>query len=278
VSGPDARLTLARPDLAAIGLEGLARAKRYAPTRPLGCVVPAAAIRRAPDPDAEQLDQLLFGELFDGLEVVGGWAWGQARRDGYVGFVSVEMLGPPAPPPSHWVSAVRAYAFAQPNIKSRIIGLYSINALVAAEAREDRFIRGVGTGWFVEHQLSPVGLAEPDPATVAERMVGAAYQWGGRESLGLDCSGLVQQALLACGRSCPRDTDMQAVIGEAVTRETLRRGDLVFWRGHVGMMQDETRLIHANAHHMAVCIEPLATAIERIGKTPTGQPTAFRRV
>ena len=113
---------------------------------------------------------------------------------------------------------------------------------------------------------------------IAEQFVGAAYQWGGRESQGLDCSGLVQLALLACGRACPRDTDMQAGLGTPIEREALRRGDLVFWRGHVGMMQDETRLIHANAHHMAVVIEPLSTAIERIGKTETGQPTGFRTV
>jgi cell wall-associated NlpC family hydrolase len=274
----DARLTLARPDLAAAGLEGLVRAGRYAQPWPAHCVVPAAAIRRAPDPDAEQLDQLLFGEAFDVLESSQGWAWGQARRDGYVGYVAEAALAAGQAEPTHWVSAPRAYAFAEPNIKSRIQGLYSMNVLLVAHEREDRFVRCEGAGWFVERQLSPLGQAEPDPATVAEQFVGAAYQWGGRESLGLDCSGLVQQALLACGRACPRDTDMQAAIGAPIAREALRRGDLVFWRGHVGMMQDETRLIHANAYHMAVSIEPLATAIERIGKTESGQPTGFRRI
>jgi len=278
MSAPDSRLTLARPDLAAIGLEGIVRAARYAQTQARSCAAPAAAIRRGPNADTEQLDQLLFGEAFDVLEATDGWAWGQARRDGYVGFVQAEQLGPLAPAPTHWVSAVRAYAFAQPNIKSRIVALYSINALVSVVEREDRFARCAGTGWFVERQLTPIGHDEPDPATVAERLVGAAYQWGGRESVGLDCSGLVQQALLACGWSFPRDTDLQAAKGEPIEREALRRGDLVFWRGHVGMMQDETRLIHANAHHMAVTIEPLATAIERIGKTETGQPIGFRRM
>ena len=278
MSGPDHRLTLARPDLAAQALEGLVRATRYAPTTPMACLSPAAAIRRDADLEAEQLDQLLFGESFDVLETAGGWAWGQARRDGYVGFVALDDLRPEPPAATHWVSALRAYAFTAPSIKSRIRGLYSMNALVAIEAREGRFARASGAGWFVEAQLSPIGQVEPDPATVAERYVGAAYQWGGRESLGLDCSGLVQQALLACGRACPRDTDMQAQIGQPIAREDLRRGDLVFWLGHVGMMQDEIRLIHANAYHMAVAIEPLGAAIERIGRTETGQPTGFRRV
>ncbi len=276
--GLDHRLTLARPDLAAAGLEGVVRAARFAPTRPMSCKVPATAIRRAPEAGAEQLDQLLFGEAFDLLETADGWAWGQARRDGYVGHVRLTDLTDPPSAPTHWVSALRAYAFERPDIKSPILGLYSLNALVAVEAREGRFARGAGTGWFVEDQLSPVGQLEADPASIAERFVGAAYQWGGRESLGLDCSGLTQQALLACGRACPRDTDMQAAAGRPLEREDLRRGDLVFWRGHVGMMQDKIRLIHANAHHMAVVIEPLSTAVERIGKTETGQPTGYRRM
>lgn len=283
MSGPamsplDGRLTLARHDLAAAGLEGVVRAARYTQTEAVSGLAPAAAIRRAPDPDAEQVDQLLFGETFDVLEQADGWVWGQARRDGYVGYVEAGHLRPLAPAPTHWVSALRAYAFAQPSIKSRPVGLYSMNALVAVEAREGRFVRAAGSGWFVERQLSAIGQVEPDLATVAEQFVGAPYQWGGRESLGLDCSGLVQQALLACGRSGPRDADMQAAIGAPIPREALRRGDLVFWRGHVGMMQDATRLIHANAHHMAVFVEPLVMAIERIAKTDTGAPTAFRRV
>jgi cell wall-associated NlpC family hydrolase len=111
-----------------------------------------------------------------------------------------------------------------------------------------------------------------DPAAVALSFLGAPYQWGGRESLGLDCSGLVQQALYACGQACPRDSDMQAALGQAVERGALRRGDLVFWKGHVGMMLDGERLLHANAFHMQVQVEPLAQAIARIG-----EPTAYRR-
>jgi cell wall-associated NlpC family hydrolase len=126
--------------------------------------------------------------------------------------------------------------------------------------------------------LSPIGRFEDDPAEVAARFVGTPYQWGGRESLGLDCSGLVQQALYACGRSCPRDTDQQALLGREVALGDLTRGDLVFWRGHVGMMMDARNLLHANAHFMAVVIEPLDEAVTRTEAAGGGAPTGYRRL
>jgi hypothetical protein len=265
----DPRITLARPDIAAADLQGLVSAADYAPTLAHRCAAPSAALRRAPDAAAEQLDQLLFGEAFDVLEVQAGWAWGQARRDGYVGFVALDALADGAPAPTHRVSALRAYGFSQPSIKSAPVGLYSLNALVRIVAEDGRFQRAEGAGWFASNQLTPIGVFEADPASVAETFLGAPYQWGGRESLGLDCSGLIQQALYACGRACPRDSDQQAELGVAVAEDALARGDLVFWRGHVGMMLDASRLIHANAFHMKVAIEPLSDALARIGAATT---------
>ena len=175
-------------------------------------------------------------------------------------------------------SALRTYAFSEPNIKSAIVGLHSLNALVTIEAREGRFAKAARAGWFVEHHLLPIGEFADDPVAVAEQFLGAPYQWGGRESLGLDCSGLVQQAYYACGRACPRDTDMQqAALGLGVEQKDLKRGDLVFWRGHVGLMRDATTLIHANAYHMKVASEPLDQAIDRIKAAGSGLPTAFKR-
>lgn len=273
----DPRLTLARPDLAAISLEGLVRADLFAEPRRMVVATPSAALRKSPAADAEQWDQLLFGEAFDVLEEAGGFCWGQAARDGYVGFVESAALAPGGELATHRVSAIRTYAFSKPDIKSKPAGLYSLNALVTVEAREGRFAKAAGGGWFIEAHLAPLGEFDSDPAAVAERFIGAPYQWGGRESLGLDCSGLIQQALYACGRSCPRDTDMQAAgLGEPITQDQLRRGDLVFWKGHVVMMLDETRIIHANAHFMNVTIELLADALSRIGAI-YGPPTAFRR-
>lgn len=272
----DHRVTAARGDLASRDLEGLVRAEAYADPRRMTVTVAAAALRRAPDREAEQVDQVLFGEAFDVLDEEDGYAWGQAPRDGYVGFVAMADLAPAAPPPTHRVSAIRTYAFAQASIKSRALGPYSINSLAAVEAREGRFVKAANSGWFVEAHLAPIGMFETDPVAVAERFLGAPYLWGGRESLGLDCSGLVQQALLACGRACPRDTDQQERMGRPV--EDLRRGDLVFWKGHVGMMLDAERILHANAFHMATAIEPLAVTRARYVAGGVGEPTAYRRV
>lgn len=274
----DLRLTLARPALAAAGLEGVAPAARYAPTQPRTCRVAAAAIRTAPSPGAEQADQLLLGEIFDVLEAADGFVWGQARRDGYVGYVALDALGEPTAP-THRVAALRTYAFERPSIKAPALGPFSLNALVSAVEVEGRFVRDAGGAWFVDRHLAPVGLDFAlDPAAVAEQHLGTPYLWGGRESLGLDCSGLVMQALLACGRACPRDTDQQeAAFAQDADADALRRGDLVFWKGHVAMMLDADHIIHANAHHMAVATEPLNTAIARIEAAGSGEPTSYRR-
>jgi cell wall-associated NlpC family hydrolase len=274
----DPRVTPVRPDIASRALEGLVAAPAYVDPRPMVVTAPAAGVHARPDLGSEQQDQVLFGEVFEVLREDDGFAWGQARRDGYVGFVNLAALAPPAGPPTHRVSALRTYAFAEPSIKSRALGPYPMNALVTEEARQGRFMKAAHTGWLVAEHLAPVGWFETDPATVAERFLGAAYLWGGRESQGLDCSGLVQQALLACGRACPRDTDQQQQMGHAIEPQDLGRGDLIFWRGHVAMMLDGVRILHANAHHMATAIEPLAEAAARIAAGPTGEPVAYRRI
>jgi cell wall-associated NlpC family hydrolase len=270
-------LTLAHDGIAARSLEGVVPAARYVDTTTRQTAVSASSLRRAPSATAEQLDQLLFGEEFEVLDEADGWTFGQARRDGYVGYVETSTLGTPTVTPTHTVRALRTYAFSAPTIKSAPTGLYSMNALLAEEGREGRFVKTAG-GWFVSEHLAPVEETEPDFVAVAERFVGTPYHWGGRQSLGLDCSGLVQQALYACGRPCPRDSDQQAAMGEAVDPAALRRGDLVFWRGHVSIMTNGTDIVHANGTHMAVVIEPLATAITRTRTNGGGEPTAFRRI
>jgi len=274
----DPRIIPLRDGIASRDLEGLVRAEVYLDPKTMSCTLPTAGIHRAPDAASEQMDQLLFGEAFDVIEEEGGFLWGQARRDGYVGFVAASSLAALAPEPTHRVGAVRTYAFAEASIKARASGPYSMNALVAVEAVEGRLSKVAGGGWMASEHLTPVGAFEADWAAVAERFLGAPYQWGGRESLGLDCSGLVQAALFACGRACPRDADQQAGLGHAIERGAFGRGDLVFWRGHVGIGLDAEHIVHANGFHMAVAIEPLETAISRIDAAGTGQPTAFRRV
>ncbi len=274
----DPRLTLAAPDLASLALEGRARAERFEATTPMRLIVPATAVRSAPGPDAEQVDQLLFGEVFEALKVQDGFAWGQAARDGYVGWVAAAGLAGGRLAPTHRIIAPRTFAFTRPSIKAPARGPFSLNALVTVTEIEAALARAEGAGWMPLAHLAPIGAAFADPADVAERFLGTPYLWGGRDSLGLDCSGLTQQAFYAAGRACPRDSDLQAGLGTPVAREDLARGDLVFWRGHVGMMLDAIRLIHANAHHMAVAIEPLAEAEGRIAARGGGDPTGYRRV
>lgn len=275
----DRRTTLIHDGVAARVLEGVVPAETYVDPTAMQVSVPAAPLRRHPADDAEQESRLLFGERVDVLLEKEGYAFGQAARDGYVGWIPADALSGPPLTPTHRVAVLRTYAFSQANIKTTPVGLYSLNSLVTVEETDGRFSRAAGSGWFMSEHLAPIGAGfETDAAGVALGFLGAPYLWGGRESLGLDCSGLVQQALNACGVACPRDTDMQAKIGRAVEAADLTRGDLVFWKGHVGMMLDADRMVHANGHHMATVVEPLAGAIARIEAAGYGPPTAYRRL
>lgn len=275
----DKRLTPARPDLAAKHLEGRIAAERFAAGVDYQCSAGAAPIRRAPVGDAMQEDQLLFGEVFTVYEEREGWGWGQSGRDQYVGYVAMEALSAPPLAPTHRVSALRTYCFSAPDLKSAPLFLLSMNAKVTAREHKDRYVKIARAGWVFAGHLAPLEAPAPDWVAEAERFLGAPYFWGGRESLGLDCSGLVQSALEAGGVLAPRDADMQEALGEAlpVRLEGLRRGDLVFWKGHVGIMLDAERLLHANAHHMATAVEPLAQAAARIAET-AGPIRSIRRL
>jgi cell wall-associated NlpC family hydrolase len=192
--------------------------------------------------------------------------------------VEAAGLSPKPLEPTHRVSALRTFAFAEPSIKSAARGPFSLNALVTVTDTQNALARVEGAGWMPRAHLAEVGADFEDAVVVAERFLGTPYLWGGRDSLGVDCSGLVQQALYAAGRTCPRDSDLQVGLGAPVGSGALARGDLIFWRGHVGMMLDAERLLHANAHHMAVAIEPLADAIGRIAVGGAGPVTARVRI
>ncbi len=254
------------------------RAERFAATTPRQCAAPVAAVRAGPDPAAEQVSQLLFGERFDVLEAADGFAFGQGLRDGYVGHVALGDLAPAGDPPTHRVGARAAFAFAAANIKAPAAGPLSFGALVTITEETETLALDPAIGWIAKAHLAPIARTLEDAAVVAEMFLGAPYLWGGRSGAGLDCSGLVQQALMAGGLACPRDTDQQAKLGVEIAPDDLARADLVFWRGHVGMMLDAARLIHANAYHMAVAIESLAEATSRIASRDGGEPTAWRRV
>jgi cell wall-associated NlpC family hydrolase len=266
----DPRLTPARPDLAAKHLEGKIAAARFVEGSLRAVIEPQAPVRRAPAPDAALETEALMGErvtVYDTTDE--GWAWGQLQTDGYVGWLPAAALGEPGAPPTHKVVALRTLAFPGPDIKLPPLAGLPLGARVTI-VRGDASFAETAQRWFVPaRHLAAVDAVERDFVAVAERFVGVPYLWGGKTSLGVDCSGLVQVALTACGIACPRDSDMQEqALGEPIDPRpglsNVARGDLVFWKRHVAIVRDATSLVHANAHHMAVAIEPLAAAIARI--------------
>ena len=272
------RLTPARPDIAARHLEGKVAAARYVDGEPREVIEPQLPLRRSPAPDAPLDTEAIMGERVTVYETnEEGWAWGQLDGDGYVGFMPANGLGAPGPAPTHRVSALRTLVFPAPSFKLPPIGALPLGARLAVERTEGRFARTASGGYLPATHLAPVESRETDFVTVAERFLGTPYQWGGKTGLGLDCSGLVQVALAACGLACPRDTDMQQVAVGEVMDGPRQRGDLIFWRGHVAIARDARTMVHANAFHMAVAIEPIDEAIARIRATD-GEVTCVRRV
>jgi hypothetical protein len=268
----DARLTPARPDLAAKHLEGAVEAVRFVDGERREVVEPQAPLRRAPAPDAPLDTEALMGERIKVYEVTdGGWAWGQLEDDGYVGWLPASALAAPGPEPTHTVIALRTLVFPGPSIKLPPLAALPLGARLSIVRSEGPLAVTAAGGFVPAPHLARFGAAEPDYVAVAERFLGTPYLWGGKTGLGLDCSGLVQVALTAAGISCPRDSDMQErSFGPPMARDLadpLRRGDLVFWPGHVAIVRDEATIIHANAFHMAVAIEPLAGAVRRISSS-----------
>ena len=261
----DPRLNAYRADLADETLRGLVDAPRYVKGEPRQVAAPVLPVRREPRFDATLDTEALLGETVIVFDESEGWAWVQLARDAYVGYMPSAGLARDIVAPTHRVAALRTYVYREPDGKAPALHLLSLNARVTCEAEEGKFVALARGGFVPARHLVPEGEAAPDHVAVAESFLGAPYLWGGRTSVGLDCSGLVQLAAEAAGHVCPRDADMQAAeLGQKVDPGALRRGDLVFWEGHVGIMTSPTHLLHANAHHMAVELEPFALARERI--------------
>jgi cell wall-associated NlpC family hydrolase len=264
----DRRLVPARSDLAAEHLRGRVDAARFVPGTRQRVIETAAPLRRDPDPDAALETEALFGEHVTIYDEVEGWAWGQLSRDAYVGWMPANALGAPSSP-THSVAAVRTFIYPAPSIKRPYQMPLSLGSEVSVTGVEGLFAHVEGGGFVFAPHLSPIGTIEADPVAVAERFLGVPYLWGGKTSLGLDCSALVQTALHACGIACPRDSDMQeSELGREIDPgqrlEQVRRGDLLFWQGHVAFVRDAATMIHANGHTMSVIVEDLAAGAARI--------------
>ncbi|MBX3445927.1 MAG: C40 family peptidase [Parvibaculaceae bacterium] len=281
--GPDHRLNPYREDLAAAHLRGEVKAARFVEGVDRRVILPNLPLLREPEPAAPMDTQLLFGETFRVYEERNGWAWGQAALDDYVGYVDLKGLGARVVAPTHTVAALRTFIYPKADLKTRPATPLSMNAKVRVTSARGNFSEIEGGGFLFTAHLAPVGAHVRDFVAVAEEFTGVPYLWGGRDSLGLDCSGLVQMSLERAGISSLRDTDMQeATLGEALVEPidftSLRRGDLVFWRGHVGIMVDAEHMIHANAFHMRVAVERLDIAMSRIARSDAGHVTSIKRL
>lgn len=279
----DRRLTPARPDLAAAGLEGHVSAERYVPGRIMHVAAEFADLHNAPSHESGVDTQALFGEQVVVYEDHEGWGWVQLASDSYVGYLAMNALAEGAAEPSHVVCVNRTFVYPGADIKLPVSLALPLGASVVVEASEPPFVRLVGGGFVFAAHLEPRDWRADDFVAVAEGLIGTAYLWGGKTSQGLDCSGLVQIALAQAGIAAPRDTDMQqAALGApvAVGRDlaALQRGDLVFWKGHVGIMCDALTLVHANAYHMRVVREPLREARDRIAGSGAGVISAIKRL
>lgn len=263
----DKRLLPARADVAALDLKGQVTAERYAAGVAHQVRVGATSVREAPTHSSRLETQLLFGEVFIVFDTQHGWAWGQVERDGYVGYVDASDLDATIIPPTHRVSVLRTLVFPQPSIKSSPVSFLSLNAKVSLDTADFQFGK-LSTGGLVPvRHLDAIGAVRDDWVGAAEFFLNTPYLWGGKDSFGIDCSGLVQSALETGGVFALRDSDMQEAHLGAPVSPPYRRGDLVFWNGHVGIMLDADRLLHASGFHMRVVIEPLADAVARIAPT-----------
>lgn len=279
----DPRLHPVRPDLAARHLQGSVEAARFVEGKRYEVFDAQAPVRDAPALDAMLHTEALMGEPVTIYEMTAeGFAWGQLEMDGYVGWLPANALAAPGPMSTHRISALRTFVFPGPSFKLPPLAALPLGARLAIVREQDRFAVTAAGGFVPANHLVPLGSFESDFVAIAERFCGVPYLWGGKTSLGIDCSGLLQISLNACGIPAPRDTDLQEqALGRAIEPDAafgnLRRGDLLFWSGHMAIARDSETLVHANAFHMMVAIEPTTEAIARI-RAAGSEVTSVRRL
>src|SRR5262245_41965567 len=277
----DPRLNALRGDIADARLATVAKGARLVEGEVREVAVPLLSVYREPRFDARLDTQGLMGERARVFDVQEGWAWLQLESDGYVGYAAWDGLALPQAANTHRIAVPSTYMFPAPDIKSQPVVTVTMNARVAVTGGDERFAHLANGRFIIARHLKSADESESDFVAVAEAYLRVPYLWGGKSALGIDCSGLVQLSLEAAGAASPRDSDMQeAQLGRALPKDDfagLKRGDLVFWEDHVGIMSDARMLLHANGHFMQVTHEPLLSAVERIAKRH-GRITAIKRL
>lgn len=269
----DPRQTPANGRVAAERLRGTVAADTFSSGAARQVAAPVADLLRAPGGARDR--QLIRGAGVTVYEEREGWAFVEAAADGYVGYVPIEALGERTAP-THVVSARASHAYGEPDFKSPELMTLSLGSLLAVDGESAR-LASTDAGFVPRVHLREIGPGdEPDPVCVAERLLGTPYLWGGNSAWGIDCSGLVQLGCAMSGIPCPGDSDMQET-AFSDAQGAPRRGDLLFWKGHVAWVADEKTLLHANVHHMAVAHEPIDAAIARIEAQGDGPVTAHKR-
>lgn len=269
----DRRLTPATPRIAHSSMKGRIEVPVFTDGTPMRVAQPVADLLRAAHGARER--QLLLGEAFTVIDRNEGHAFGFAGKDGYCGWLPDTALTR-GPQPTHWVATPGTHLYPEPRVQAPEICALSLGAQVAITADHGKWLETT-QGFIPAAHLRPLGDWRTDPVSVAESLLGTPYLWGGNTRSGIDCSGLVQLSYWACGITIPGDSDLQEGAGHAVLPDTtLQRGDLIFWKGHVALIVDAERLIHANGHTMSVAYEPVQACIDRI-MAQEGRPVTHRR-